>query len=267
MRILGVIPAYNEADCVANAIRAQLRSCDEIHVFDHGSTDGTASIVDSFGPPVYREVVDREEVPPKDTAGRQSFALWHLIARFIIDRQHEFDWVVWSDADDLMREPDGRLATHEGIEREAARGTQVIRPLIRLFWPSTIDPTEGSYLNRLRYCMTRPQGHAPRAWQTILTPPNLPAGAHVQDPAIRPKRWPFYLLWPVGTRVSNNEWLSDRYPFRSPEQIDRKILRERDWITPLGKKRFVEYQTAGRVTGLVRDHRRMTQETRELEMP
>lgn len=265
MRIIGIMPAYNEEDVIRDSCRALARYCDEVHVFDHGSTDKTPLVLEAMsretGTFVHR--LDRTEIPPVDKEGHQSFALWEHLAAFAISQVSRFDWLVWSDADDFLREPDGRLATHEGIERVAAQGFQVIRPLIRIFTRTDKDPSEGSYFKRIRYFRTVPRGHAPRAWEIGLTPPDLPAGAHIQDPATLPKTYDFYHLWPAGTRVLNNVWLNDQYPFRSDEQMQGK-LDSRNWISPTGGKRYEDLRRGG---GDKKTAVGLTRETRELETP
>ena len=76
MRVLGVIPAYNEADCIANAIAVLSRACDQIDVFDHGSTDETAEIIRAHtekNPTVRHRYVDRAIYPIADEKGSQVF--------------------------------------------------------------------------------------------------------------------------------------------------------------------------------------------------
>ena len=269
MKILGVCPVFNEEDCIANAVRALLLACDDVHVFDHGSTDGTPQILAGF-PSVNAIRVDREKVPARrPDNGVQNFELWHMIGRHILSLRDEFEWVMWLDADELLRQPSGELATKDAIVAEAERGVQVIRPLIRQFKMTKKDGSSGSYLDRMRRFVVRPEGHAPRAWQTRLTPPDLPAGAHVQDPSIKPKKWKFYKLWPAGTVVSNNEWMLDNYAFRSIAQAERKILAERDWLTPTEQRqRYYQYiRGDNRVRNVVTGGAGTTYQKEPLEMP
>jgi glycosyltransferase involved in cell wall biosynthesis len=55
LAVSAVIPTYNRAHLVPRAIRSALAALspgDEVVVVDDGSTDGTAAVVESFGPPV-----------------------------------------------------------------------------------------------------------------------------------------------------------------------------------------------------------------------
>lgn len=259
MNILGVIPAYNEEDCVGVAVRALLRMCNHVIVFNHGSADDTKTIALDAGAHEIR-YLDRKEFPARREDGVQSFALWRHIALEI--RRSGYDWVVWSDADDFMRKPDGALPAHEDIEAVAAQGYQVIRPLLRFFHRTRQDIPDKSYLRRMRYYSLHPDFHSPRAWQVPLTPLDPPAGMHIQDPAIQPKKCPHYLFWPEGTKVLNNKWLLDCYPFRSQEQAIRKVA-ARDWIMPIpGKRRrYISNAAHPRCAASLK------RETRELEMP
>jgi poly-beta-1,6-N-acetyl-D-glucosamine synthase len=79
-RLSVIVPAYNEAECVADSIRSlqnQTIPPGEILVVDDGSTDGTAEVASALGVTVLR--------PPANTgskAGAQSFALEHVTSEF-----------------------------------------------------------------------------------------------------------------------------------------------------------------------------------------
>ena len=45
MRMLGIIMAYNDEDCIHNAIKCLLKANHEVHVFNHGSTDSTRNVI------------------------------------------------------------------------------------------------------------------------------------------------------------------------------------------------------------------------------
>jgi hypothetical protein len=225
MRILGVIPAYNEADCIPTAYRAMRRITDDVHIFDHGSTDDTPDVT---GATIHH--MSRKKYPIKQMDGVQSSALWHAIGNWI--RQQDADIVVWHDADEFLRQPDQRLADRESIIL-AMTEFDVIRPLLREY---TYRPGPGHYLQKMKMYRRLPMGHSPRVWEHELTPNPLPIGMHVQDPATGPAVHPHYIYWPEGTRVSNKEWFLEHYPFRSEAQVKRK-LDERNWLMPIPSKR------------------------------
>src|SRR3712207_3780330 len=78
--ITAIVPAYNEAESIADTIRSlhrQTRPLDEIIIVDDFSTDGTGDIARSLGATVLR--------PPRNTgskAGAQNFALPFVRTRF-----------------------------------------------------------------------------------------------------------------------------------------------------------------------------------------
>ena len=273
MKVLGLIPAYNEEDCIRNGVLALRKACDEVHVFDHGSKDKTSEIAkqtndECDGCEVVVHYVDRTEVPPRDKRGFQSQGIWNVLGHYALSRVDDIDWVILSNADLILREPDGKLATKAGLQAEHDKGTQVIRPLIRNFRMTEADDMSvDDYLLRMKRCQINAKNHSPRAWRVEMTPHDMPLGAHIQDKG--PKLQPFYGLWPNGTVVSNNEWLLDHYPFRTIEQATRKVVADRDWLMPNGKRRYHQhFRENGSAVKLVHSvDRRMTNETRNLEMP
>ncbi len=268
MKILGVMPVYNEADCIEVGLRSMLHAgCDEIHVFDHGSTDGSGDISERLGFTVHR--ISREEEPIVGTDGRFSFSFWNRVACYILSRKSEFDWVYWGDADELLRQPNGQLATKASLLQESECGIDVIRPLIRMFHMTKGDVAEqdARYLERMNYFKVNRVGHSPRAWRIDLTPEDIPAGAHIQDPSTGEKIWDHYAFWPAGTVVSNNKWLLDIYLFRSRQQAWNKLYEDRR-VALDGSPWFAHMMTADkRIKKLYKLRRGLRQEQRMLEMP
>ena len=89
MSISVVIPAYNASRYLAatlNSILAQTLPADEILVIDDGSRDDTATIAESFGPPV--RVIRRTNV---GQAASRNFGV----------QQAQSEWIAFLDADDL----------------------------------------------------------------------------------------------------------------------------------------------------------------------
>ncbi len=267
MRILGIIMAYDEADCISNAIRSLVQVCNEVVVFHHGKDCETRqAILDGTRNPttrLYVENVDLQRIPFA-VDGIQSDKIWNHIGAFVRNLITHFDWVIWQAADELLRDRSGTLVSRNAIEFNDAAGIDVIRPLIREFWLTDADNGASSYCERLKYYDAKPKGHAPRAWRIGLTPTHIPIGLHIQDPATGRKRFPFYEFWPEGTRVSNNEWLLDHYPARTEEQFRRKVA-ARNFTTSTGEQRFRAYRDKAK--SVVRSHSRLSHETRTLEIP
>lgn len=268
MKILGVMPVYNEADCIEIGLQAmQHAGCDEIQIFDHGSTDGSGDVCERLGFTVHR--ISRVEEPIVGTDGRFSFSFWNCVAHYILARKLEFDWVYWGDADELLRQPNGQLATKAALLRDAEHGVEVIRPLIRMFYMTKGDASEqdAKYLERMNYFKVNRVGHSPRAWRINLTPEYIPAGAHIQDPSTGEKVCDHYAYWPTGTVVSNNKWLLDIYLFRSRQQAWNKLYND-GRVALDGSPWFAHMMTADkRIKNLYHSRNSLTRESRMLDMP
>ena len=91
MKISAIIPTYNRADFIAEAIESvqnQTHSIDEIIIVDDGSNDTTCSILKKFDVKVIKT---------------QNFGVSH--ARNLGIKEAKNDWVAFLDSDDLwMRE-------------------------------------------------------------------------------------------------------------------------------------------------------------------
>lgn len=262
MRILGIIMAYDEADCIGSTIRSLLPVCDDVYVFYHGRDDETRTIISNCQSAKLH--IQHVSHIPFAVDGLQSDRLWNHIGGFIRGKAIYYDWVIWQAADELLRDRSGALVSRNAIEFNDGAGIDVIRPLIREFWLTDADNGASSYCERLKYYKAKPKGHAPRSWRISLTPSHIPIGLHIQDPATGKKRFPFYEFWPEGIRVSNNEWLLDHYPARTEKQFRNKIA-ARNFKTATGEQRFGAFRDKTR--SVVRAHKDMTRETRTLAMP
>jgi glycosyltransferase involved in cell wall biosynthesis len=90
MSISVVIPAYNASRFIAatlESVLGQTLPADEIVVVDDGSTDDTAAIAESFGPPV--RVFRR---PNSRQGASRNFGV----------KQTSSEWIAFTDADDLL---------------------------------------------------------------------------------------------------------------------------------------------------------------------
>lgn len=252
--MLGVTMAWNEADCIANAVNCLLDSEHEVHVFDHGSTDGTLDVLESFGTSIKVHRVDRKLVGFLDLFG--------FISRWI-NAQKGHGWVTWLAADELLMPPSREPLRFHHIWEARQAGIEVIDPFARRFWMSNADdPAEPDYLKRVRHFIPAPNRYTPRSWLHRLTG-IMPHGLHRRPwipPVRRPRgdRWPggigASVYWPKGTVISKEEWNADNYPIRSLGQARRKVK-----AFPQGpnrkRRRYAEYLEGGKA--LVYDSSKM----------
>ena len=108
MSVSVVIPAYNSARFISEAIESVLKQtvlADEIIVIDDGSTDETALIAESFGPPV--RVFRR---PNSKQAASRNFGV----------REATSEWIAFLDADDVWEPNKLKLQLEELSKNPAA---------------------------------------------------------------------------------------------------------------------------------------------------
>jgi glycosyltransferase involved in cell wall biosynthesis len=86
VRIVGVIPAYNEAETIAPVVDETAEYVDEIVVVDDGSSDGTAEIAREHGAVVVEHVFNTGVGGAVRTGYRYAI-------------EHDYDWVIQIDAD------------------------------------------------------------------------------------------------------------------------------------------------------------------------
>lgn len=107
MRITAIIVAWNEATIMPFTMRHYSAFCDEVLVYDHHSTDGTADIVRSF---------PKGRVQQYDMGGELRDDLHTVLKSFAYRNQGQFapnppvsgDWFIMADADELLYHPDIR---------------------------------------------------------------------------------------------------------------------------------------------------------------
>jgi len=201
--MIGVLVVFNERDVIETAIRWLLESGHHVHLFDHGSTDGTGEIIRDRFPEVTVRTIDRKRVP--------FGAVWFKISKWINRHAEHHKWVTWCAADEILRPP-GKGDLTEGDLRRIQKRRQVIRPRVREFWASEDDdPDESDHVKRIRCYRWRDDLMAPRHWRIDLTG-RMPYGLHRPDNQ-----------WKMGCKISAGRWILDHYPVRSEVQGRRKV--------------------------------------------
>lgn len=242
MKLLGIIHAYNEDDCIENAIECLLNSAHDVHVFDHGSSDNTADKVRSYGNVKYH-YLDREKI--HFFRGRNN--LYTVISQFIGSKVNDFDWVTWMDADEILHGANG-MDLAKSIHKDFARGSKVIRGTIHEYWITEKDDfSQENYLDRLKHYRVRPPqtaGGICRGWAIELTR-EMQRGRHR-------KTW--------NGVISDWEYVLKHYPIRTLEQGKRKIMKERNWQSKGDGTHYKVYRE-NECNNLIKQSRQLIKET------
>ena len=208
MRIVGMIPVYNEVDVLESVIEHNLSQGIELVILD-GSTDGSYNIAKQYlGKGVLavrREVSDRFE--------------WGLILERLYEMglQYKPDWVLLSSADEFHESPYRGLTLKESVAKEDQRGFTLIQFNNFEFWPTDKDgdSTATDVRDRLKYYTWNDdcQFHS---WKVADDITVRDGGGHYP---IFPKN--------LKPRVSPNKYVLRHYRIRSYQQGLKKVFTER----------------------------------------
>jgi len=98
LKKLGVLLCYNDADFLKICIDHLIDSGHDIVVWDHGSTDDTSKVLDSFG----NLFVERKFVP----RSFDFYKLYPSMSQNLIDNYiKSYDWISWPDQDEILEGP------------------------------------------------------------------------------------------------------------------------------------------------------------------
>jgi glycosyltransferase involved in cell wall biosynthesis len=145
MKIVGMIPVYNEADIIGQVIGHLVSQGIELVILDNGSTDGSFEICAGH---VGKGVLSIE----KSVTDRFDFNA--IIAKlYDAALRQRPDWVVLNAADEFLEPPFQGMTLKEAIELEDRRGYNLIQFDNFEFWPTEQDrdSSEPDVRKRLRY--------------------------------------------------------------------------------------------------------------------
>ena len=213
MKLVGVIMAYNDQDCIGNAIECLLKEHDDEMVFDHGSTDDTAKVIQSL--PCHYEYVSRTLFPNFNVPGNNN--IHYKVTTWIRDSIPHYDWVSWIDADEILESTNPDKTLKQEIIDAHNSGYKGIQSILRNYWITEEDDyTEADYLKRIkRYEDSPPHsgGGINRSWNINITP--IMTEATLRHTFFR------------NHSISPNPTLLRHYAIRTPEQGWKKIQVDR----------------------------------------
>ena len=203
-RLLGVLLCYNDADILEDAIRHLLDNNHDLIVWDHGSDDGTAAVLDKY----QTYLAERTLIPRSFDFYRLYQAMSeHLITAYT----HQYDWISWPDQDEILEGPDRSAKYDHWIAKVCEEGFDYIQFNNFNFWfmPDD-DQTIISPVDRIRhYCLFPDCAPRIRSWRAANT--NIRLFNHN---SIDGKKLPYYFNL-------------RHYPMRSPQQMLRRLNKDR----------------------------------------
>jgi glycosyltransferase involved in cell wall biosynthesis len=163
-KALGVLLCYNDADMLPEAIESLLNNNHELLVWDHGSDDGTAEVLDRYA----SHFTGREFVP-------REFDFYKLHARVSKHlRKHyceRYDWISWPDQDEILEGPSRDKSYYAYITEVVNSECNWVRFRNFNFWfTAEDDPAIAAPTQRIRRYSLFPDCSARiRAWRAAVT--------------------------------------------------------------------------------------------------
>jgi hypothetical protein len=206
-RLLGVLLCYNDGDFLADAIEHLLDNDHDLIVWNHGSTDETASVLDRLRGDLREVTHIGRDVDFYDLYPLMSK---HLLARYV----HDYDWISWPDQDEILEGPDRTRSYAAFLEDAVSSSSNWIEFNDFVFWfTDGDDPAIASPCERIRhYSLARHGAPKVRSWRASAT--NI--------------RW-FNHNKAEGTRYPATFNLR-HYPMRSAAQTERRLAVDRAGI-------------------------------------
>lgn len=203
-RFLGVLLCYNDGDILADSIEQLLSQNHDVVVWNHGSTDETASILERMRGDLLEVTDISRDVDFYDLYPLMSR---HLLTRYVKD----YDWISWPDQDEILEGPSRARSYREFLEEavESSHGWIEFHDFV--FWfTGRDDPAVVSPCERVRhYSLARHGAPKIRSWRASAT--NIRWFNHNKAEGSR---------YPVVFNLRH-------YPMRSAAQMRRRISIDR----------------------------------------
>lgn len=203
-RALGVLLCYNDADILPDTIESLLRNNHELIVWDHGSDDGTAEVLDRYA----QHFVEREFVPRE----YDFYKLHERVSRHLLKHYcKQYDWISWPDQDEILEGPTREKSYYDFIVEVVNSEFDWVNFRNYNFWfTEQDDPAIASPTQRIRhYSLFADCPPRTRAWRASVT--NIRVFNHNPLPG-RPEPRLFNLR---------------HYPMRSYERMLKRLNKDR----------------------------------------
>jgi len=204
LRCLGVLLAFNDGDLLEESITHLLGEHHDLIVWDHGSTDQTAEILERFR----SDCLEIRRVP-RDF---DFYELYPEMSRHLISRHiRDYDWISWPDQDEFLEGPNRERSYHDYLLEAHDAGVDWIEFDNFNYWFTDEDDPEISVpTERIRrYALRADCPPRIRSWRAGRT--NIRVFNHN----------------PLEGTPAPRRFRLRHYPMRSPEQARARVLRDR----------------------------------------
>jgi len=203
MKIITIIPAYNEIDIIEEVIEHLLSQKLEIIVLDNFSNDGTFEICKKYSDQGLLKVHKFES---------KTFDV-QLNNRILYDLaiKEGAEWVIACAADEILETGIKNSTLREEIEKAAKEGCNLIQfDRFDFFLTDNDNETAKSVTEKLTYYSCQGE-HVYRAWECIPGIDLEAGGSHYP-----------YFPGGEGYKIYPKKFVMRHYPFRSIQQAERK---------------------------------------------
>jgi len=199
LKIVGMIPVYNEVDIISEVIDNLLSQQIELVVLDNGSTDGSYEICKKYAEKGLIEL-EQFKSPKFD---------WHMILRMLYDMalKKNPDWVLRADQDELLESGIKNLNLREAITKEDENGFNLIQFDVFEFFMTDKDNNSMQSVRKRHPYYSWQHDDAYRAWKYFPGIRSEDAGGH-------------YPVFPqnIRYRISPRKFVLRHYRFRNINQ-------------------------------------------------
>lgn len=176
LKVTAVIAFRNEETYLAQTLRHLMRNDVSVFLMDNGSTDNSRRICES---PEFETIV----LGIRDLPFRGTFDLTRqLAAKLEVINELDADWVIHTDADELMQSPRDGESLRDGIARHDAAGFNVIDFDEFVFLPlegQLTTPADSGLPSARHYYFFQPVPlRLMRAWKTSAGLTMVEGGGH-----------------------------------------------------------------------------------------
>jgi hypothetical protein len=163
-RLLGVLLCYNDGDMLAESLEHLLNNQHDLVVWNHGSTDETATVLARFKHQLLEVTNISREVDFYDLYPLMSK---HLLTQYV----SRYDWISWPDQDELLEGPTREKSYSAYLEEAVASRHSWIEFHDFVYWfTEGDDPAIASTTARVRhYSLARHGSPKIRSWRASAT--------------------------------------------------------------------------------------------------